>query len=272
MRVLKALIHLRRLPEIALCRATTPQWLKLSACYLGFPVRMPFNIQLKTGKFRFSTLADVRTFWCVFFSRIYAVKETDRLIVDAGANIGSFTLYALLKAPQSCVIAIEPAPDTCRRLREVVEEHGFSRRCTIHQAALGSQIGTTTIDLTPESQFRSTGTGSTSVPVFTLDAVVRQAEVDMLKLDIEGGEYSVLATDSPRCLHQFQRIDMEFHPNGSLADLVAPLERAGLKCISVRDDGNAYGLALFERVSVSEFEPEQQQTGEETAKAQAAAA
>ncbi|HEY3936884.1 MAG TPA: FkbM family methyltransferase [Bryobacteraceae bacterium] len=229
---------------------------------------MPFDIQLKTGRFRFSTLADVRTFWCVFFSRIYGVKETDRLIVDAGANIGSFTLYALLQAPQSCVIAIEPAPDTCSRLRELLEEHGLSERCTIHQAALGSQIGTTTIDLTPESQFRSTGTGSTCVPVFTLDAVVRHAEVDMLKLDIEGAEYSVLAEDSPRCLRQVQRISMEFHPNGSLAELTAPLERAGLKCISVRDDGNAYGLALFERVSVSEFEPEQRQT----AKAQAAAA
>jgi FkbM family methyltransferase len=272
MRIFKAITNLNRLPEILLCRAATPQWVKLSACYLGFRVRMPFDIELKTGKFRFLTLADVRTFWCVFFSRIYHVKDTDRVIVDAGANIGSFTLYALLKAPESRVIAIEPAPDTCDRLREVVQEHGFSGRCTIHQAALGPQMGTTMIDLAPESQFRNTGNGDTCVPVFTLDAVVRQAEVDMLKLDIEGAEYAVLGGDSSRCLTHVQRMTMEFHPNGSLADLIAPLEGTGLKCVSVRDDGAAYGLARFERVLLSGSEPEGQRADREAAKAHAAAA
>ncbi len=246
MRLLKLLTNLNRIPEIRLCRAATPQWKKLTACYIGFPVKLPFEIQLKTGSFRFVTLADVRTFWVVFFSDTYHVRDTDRVIVDAGANIGTFTLYALLNAPKSKVIAIEPAPDSCARLRKVVGDHGFASRCTIHQAALGNQDGATTMDLGQESQFRSTGRGTVSVSVVTLDSVVRDSGVDLLKMDIEGSEYGVLASP-PRCLEHLQRLAMEYHPNGSLQEVIPTLERAGLKCISRRDDGYGYGIARFER-------------------------
>jgi FkbM family methyltransferase len=249
MRILKIVTSFHRLPEILLCRAATPQWMKLTASYIGFPVTLPFDIELRTGTFRFTTVADVRTFWLVFFSRTYDVRPGDRLIIDAGANIGTFTLYALLNAPESRVIAIEPAPDTCERLRKVIHEHGFSSRCVIYQAALGPQDGSTTMDLRSESQFRSTGGGNTSVPVFTLDSIVQDAAVDLLKLDIEGSEYSILAPAPPRCLKHIQRITMEYHPNGSPGDITPPVERAGLKCVSLRDDGGGYGLAGFERIS-----------------------
>jgi FkbM family methyltransferase len=250
MRLLTALTQLNRLPEVRLCRAATPNWPKLTAAYLGLPVKFPFDVQLNTGKFHFATFADVRTFWCVFFSQLYDVKRTDRVIVDAGANIGTFTLYALLKAPDSHVIAIEPAPDTCDRLRRVIHEHGFSGRCTIHQAALGPQTGTTTIDLGLESQFRSTGTGGTTVPVLTLDSAVSAlpaAAIDMFKIDVEGAEYFVLPSETATCLERVQRMTMEFHPNGSVSDLFVPLESKGLKRIAVRDDGGGYGIARFER-------------------------
>ncbi len=250
MRLLKAFTQLNRLSEVRLCRATTPDWPTLTAAYLGFPVKFPFDVRLDTGKFHFATLADVRTFWCVFFSELYDVKRTDQIIVDAGANIGTFTLYALLKAPDCHLIAIEPAPDTCDRLRRVIQEHGLSGRCTIHQAALGPHAGITTIDLGLESQFRSTGRGGTSVPVLTLDSAVSTVPadpIDMFKIDVEGAEYALLTSDTANCLKRVQRMTMEFHPNGSISDLVAPLERKGLKRISVRDDGDGYGIAHFER-------------------------
>ncbi len=248
MRFIKALSQLNRLPEIGLCRTATPQWLRLTACYVGLPVKFPFDIKLKTGKFQFLTLADVRTFWCVFFSNVYNVNRTDKLLVDAGANIGTFTLYALLKAPESHVIAIEPAPDTCKRLRDVLHEHGLNSRCTIHEAALGSQIGTTTIDLKPESQFRSTGHGSgVQIPMVTLDHIVPDGTIDMVKLDVEGAEYTIITSGAANCLRRVKRMTMEFHPNGSIQDLLGPLAHKGLSCISIRDDGDAYGIASFER-------------------------
>ena len=248
-RLFKALSQLNRFPEILLCRAATPHWFKLTAAYLGVAVKFPFDIQLQTGRFRFTTLADVRTFWCVFFSSLYDVRQTDKLIVDAGANIGTFTLYALLKAPDSHVIAIEPAPDTCHRLRKVLDEHGLSSRCTVHEAALGASSGTTTIDLKPESQFRMTGSGSHQVAMMTLDTIIPAASVDMFKMDVEGAEYAVLTGNTASCLSKTNRMTIEFHPNGSIGDLIPPLEKRGLNCARVRDDGDGYGIAFFERAS-----------------------
>lgn len=250
MRIFKAVSRLGRAPEILRCAAVTPHWPRLTAAYLGLPVKLPLQIKLSTGTFGFTTLADIRTFWSVFFAGTYEVRPTDTVIVDAGANIGTFTLYALLHAPHAKVIAIEPAPDSCERLRGVLYDHGFSHRCLINQAALGREAGSTSIDLRPESQFRSTGTGSTLVPVMTLDELLHGSEVDLLKLDIEGSEYAAIGPHSFDCLQRVDRIAMEYHPNGSLADLVPQLASAGLTCVSARDDGDGYGIATFCRAGI----------------------
>ena len=98
------------MPEISRCRALVPEWKSLVACYLGFNTHFPLTITLPTGPFTFENLSDVRTFWVVWFAGTYPVEASDRLIIDAGANIGTFTLFALTQAPRCHVIAIEPAP------------------------------------------------------------------------------------------------------------------------------------------------------------------
>jgi FkbM family methyltransferase len=115
------------------------------------------------------------------------VRRSDRLIVDAGANIGAFTVYALMTAPQARVISIEPGPDSCDRIRRLLRAHGFEHRCTSHQAALGGQRGVTSLNMDAGSQFRATGAGGVQVDMVTLDEVVA-GRVDLLKMDIEGAE------------------------------------------------------------------------------------
>ena len=55
---------------------------------------------------------DLATLWLIFFSPAYPVKASDRVIVDAGANVGFFTLYASHRAPLARIISIEPFPPT----------------------------------------------------------------------------------------------------------------------------------------------------------------
>jgi hypothetical protein len=135
-RFLTAFAYLNRWREVQRCAAITRQWPRLTAAYLGMPVRLPFSITLASGPFEFREFSDVPTFWQIFFRDVYTVRPDDRLIIDAGANIGAFTLYCLLRAPQAFVIAIEPANDSCERLRDLIHRHGFASRCAIHQAAL----------------------------------------------------------------------------------------------------------------------------------------
>ena len=241
-RLWKAAKSFRRIREIAACQRATHQWVKLTASYLGLPVELPFEIQLASGPFRFETFADICTFWLIFFARTYAVKESDRVIIDAGANIGAFVLYALLNAPEAHVIAVEPSPDSCARLRQMISRHGLSHRCTLHEAALGSRSGVTSLDLSAGSQFRSTGSGGIEVKMLTLESIT-PAMVDLLKMDIEGAEYEVLSATPMKTVRTFKRIALEYHPNGRLPDCA--LERAGFRLVAARDDGGGYGIAEF---------------------------
>ena len=219
--------------------------------YVGlWPVKFPFSIRLATGPFEFHEPSDVPTFWQVFFAQIYQVGPADRLIVDAGANIGAFTLYALLHAPNAYVIAIEPAPDTVERLRSTVEAHGFSHRCTIVQAALSATVGTTTIQLSSNSQVRVTGRGGVAVPTITLDSLIAAyGKVDFLKLDIEGAEYETLPVASPDTLSCIERIEMEYHPEGDPEMLFQHLKQHGflVRLQSDKSCESGYGMATLIR-------------------------
>lgn len=249
-RVLKGFRQVKRLPEIRECRAATPQWRQLTAAYLGFGFQ-PFSVGLQSGPFAFEEKSDVPTFWQIFFREIYPVRRTDRLIVDAGANIGTFSLYALSQNPECRVVAIEPSPASLERLRALLKTHQVDSRCTVIHGALGSGEGVTTIADRGGSQFRRTGYGGISVPMLGLDAALPAGEIDFLKMDIEGAEYDTLGAASTAALKRIRRIAIEYHPTASSPHpwpgLRERLVSAGFRVTGETDDGDGYGLAYFER-------------------------
>ncbi|HLH03651.1 MAG TPA: FkbM family methyltransferase [Bryobacteraceae bacterium] len=247
-RVFQGLRHLERLPEVWRCSRETADWPKLFSAYIGLKRTLPFTIALRSGSFEFDEASDIPTFWQVFFRNVYPVYPDDRIIVDAGANIGSFSLYALENAPSCRLISIEPAPDTFARLRGLIEAHHLESRCTLYQAALGDRDGETCIRLAPGSQFRRTGADGHPVPMYRLESLLpADTEIDFLKLDIEGGEYTVLRSTPPQVLRRFRRIVMEYHPAEPARNAIEPLLSAGFRILRQQDDGNGYGLVSFER-------------------------
>lgn len=63
----------------------------------------------------------------------------------------------------------------------------------LHEAALGEMASETTIQLEGGSQFRRTGLAGHPVAKVKLDSLIPPGKsVDLLKIDIEGGEYEVL--------------------------------------------------------------------------------
>jgi FkbM family methyltransferase len=250
MRALGAIKHLDRLPEILRCRQLTPQWLRLTSAYIGLNSGLPFEIALRSGTFTFRETGDIATFWQIFCREIYRVDDSDRLIVDAGANIGAFSLYALRGSARASVIAIEPAPDSCNRLRDMLRAHGMESRCTLHEAALGAVPGQTTIQLDVGSQFRRSGTAGNPVQMVTLESVVPpDAIVDLLKIDIEGAEYEVFKSASVEFLRRVRRIVMEYHPVSSPEEAIGPLVSSGFTVVRRQDDGEGYGVVWLTRAA-----------------------
>jgi FkbM family methyltransferase len=260
-RWMKLFLRLGRAPGIFRCARACAQWAPLSLAYIGLrPLRYPYLVLFRDGdRIRLDTFFDLTTFWSTFFCPAYPVQPNDAVIMDAGANIGTFTLYAARTAPAARIWAIEPFDTTFQRLTETVVSNRLSDRVTCLQCALGDQEGEARMPTSDQpSQFRRlvTGVGEATIPVkvTSIEAIFRAQEidrVDLLKLDIEGGEYPSILCSPPNVLRRIRRICMEYHPMFadelcSKEPLFAHLARAGMVCTLDVPNSDGYGIAHFQ--------------------------
>ena len=168
-------------------------------------------------------------------------------VVDAGANVGYMTLLASIAAgPRGKVISFEPHPELFTILkRNVADSRGNWSTAGVesHPDALGAQPGTADLHLPPDFEQNDgiawIGSGSAAggraltVRVATLDEVLGDAPVGVLKLDVEGFEAQVLM-GSERALagRRIKHIVFEDH---SVADseVVRILRGAGFRLFSL---------------------------------------
>jgi FkbM family methyltransferase len=119
-------------------------------------------------------------------------------VLEAGAHIGYVTLQAARAVgPSGRVIAFEPNPRTLPVLRRNLEANGLADRVEIVELALGSAPGRASFFLTPagdESSLhgRAASGDVVEVEVDAADAQLGEAAVDVVKLDVEGGEVEAL--------------------------------------------------------------------------------
>lgn len=237
----------------------TRDWFKLTSCYLGSDSsQYPFTVNLQGGeRVEMLEATDVGTLWQIFFHRAYRVHASDRYILDAGANIGLFMLYAARSAPSSKIYCIEPFPSTYDRLREVVRMNHLSDRVTPFNIALTGNTGNFVMRCTSRPSQRrqvfstdANGVSSIAITGITLGDWMEQeqvAQLDLMKMDIEGSEYEVLFSTPVEILKRIRRIVLEYHNNNSQytkADLAKYLQEAGFHITS--DVCNAEGYGVFE--------------------------
>ena len=121
--------------------------------------------------------------------------------VDAGANIGYFTLLASrCVGPDGRVDAIEPQPDNHARLAANVVNNGSPAQVRRHALALADRTGQTSIHAYPESDVQHNhgcasmfpepafATRATTVPTVRLDELLADTDPTLIKLDVEGAE------------------------------------------------------------------------------------
>ena len=144
----RVLSNLSRLPEVLRCRKETRSWPTITLGYLGMQhLRFPYSFSLRTGEtVVLHEQTDLIIFWLIFVRRHYPVQTSDRLIVDIGANIGLFSIYAAREAPSCRIFAVEPFPETCLRLRDHIKQNRLEDRVTILNFALEQERGLGNMD------------------------------------------------------------------------------------------------------------------------------
>jgi FkbM family methyltransferase len=116
-------------------------------------------------------------------------------ILDVGANIGLFGVFALERWPEAQITAFEPDADNRRVLRRTVTANALGDRWNVVEKAVSNAIGELSFvpGLRAEAHIAADDeTGTITVP--TVDLFEQQGDgVDLIKLDVEGGEWAILA-------------------------------------------------------------------------------
>lgn len=257
-RVSQILPQWRRAPEILASVRETADAPTLALGYLGLrEPAYPFVVHFRTGQqLLVETHHDLVTLWIIFFRNEYRVPEACRTIVDAGANIGAFSLYAARRAPGATVHALEPFPSTRDRLLRTIDQNGLVSRVKVYEVALAEGDSNRHMATDGPSQSRGVAPGpvagsvtvrARTIEQFLADAGIKQ--VDFLKMDIEGAEHELLHATSPEVMRRFSQIALEYHPNGSAASLFQKITSCGFVCQHDARVAPDSGVAHFSRIA-----------------------
>ncbi|MFD5898894.1 MULTISPECIES: FkbM family methyltransferase [unclassified Streptomyces] len=133
------------------------------------------------------------------------LAATSRTILDIGAHVGYYAMIASLAAPKATVHAFEPVPPIHARLAVNHRANGL-KNLVLHQNGVSDHVGSADINIRfPLSNLLSTGSSleefakpvasafTTRVHLLTVDETLGETPVDLIKIDVEGHEPSVLA-------------------------------------------------------------------------------
>lgn len=231
--------------------------------------RTPSPIVLKDGV-RFYSSGERVTLSIVdeiFFERAYSPEGfdigTDDVVLDIGANIGVFSVYAALRT-RNRVIAFEPFPTNYEFLCRNVRASSFQHVIT-NCVAVSDEVGTKELYLDGihgefhggHKLFQDDSPAHpkklVEVPTTTLQEIMCEHEldrVDFMKMDCEGSEGAILRATPVEYLQRISKIVMEFHDNFSELGhegIQALLEGAGFGTTLSWDPSFPYGMIYAKR-------------------------
>jgi FkbM family methyltransferase len=184
----------------------------------------------------------------IYRERVYDIPGVDlrscRTIVDLGANVGVFALYAAAAAPNAAIHCFEPAPTTFASLQDNIK--GNHLNIAAHELAISTFCGL--------ARFYRAGSaaewslngdpGVVAEEVYCIDLnhlfdLICDEAIDFLKMDVEGAELDVLRSANDEQLQRIGALSVEWHhPLEALAPLVNRLRRIGFDADIAVVDGN----------------------------------
>lgn len=150
------------------------------------------------------------------------------LLLDIGANIGSYTVLAS-RLCGARTIAFEPDPGTVSALKKNIAANGLEGLARVEECALGDRngeiqftVGLDTVNRVAEG----TDLPSRTVAVRRLDDVCRDENPALIKMDVEGFEDQVL-TGAERVLAKPSLLAVQSEFGGPI--LIQTLSRHGFE-------------------------------------------
>ena len=166
--------------------------------------------------------------------RLGEVRASPATVVDVGGNVGLFSIVARQRFPDALIHCYEPNP----ALTEILNHNLFPLSVSVFSEAVSDHAGTVRLKLRKNSLETSVSDDPFGeLPMISLDTAVERCggRVDLLKLDCEGCEWSIL--ENAVGLDAVKEITMEFHlwakRGSTVEDLTSLLTRRGFQVVSI---------------------------------------
>ena len=176
---------------------------------------------------------DLRTVFVVFARQDYGDIAPGSVILDIGANIGCFSLFAA-RAGAARVLAFEPCHESYSTLVTNIERNRYAAVIEPHRYAVTERSGAVVQIPRQSSPGNRISHAVSSIPTddvetISLEDIRRRFAIDninLLKLDCEGAEYDIVFQAPPSVWPSIEQIRLEYH-NGRADELRRYLEQQG---------------------------------------------
>ena len=149
---------------------------------------------------------DLDIFYEIFLKEVYKISgnSSSCTIVDAGANIGLASIYFLSKFPNATIISIEPDPENVEIFRKNLSHQIDAGSLKIIEAAIANEeaerfLSLSALKYNPKLISDSGDERAIKVNTVSMQAIFKQfsiADIELMKMDIEGGEEEIFSVDN----------------------------------------------------------------------------
>jgi FkbM family methyltransferase len=168
-------------------------------------------------------------------------------VVDIGANIGLFSLWARHHFPGAMIHAYEPNEEICRYAAANFKDAEIA----LFHEAVSNASSSGSLVMNESSRLVKTRKGKGgSIKLTGINTVIERigGGVDLLKMDCEGGEWDIFLESA--AFKKVRQIRMEYHldePGQNMARLEGVASTLGFQVIKIVTHGS-FGIAWLKNV------------------------
>jgi len=189
---------------------------------------------------------DINPLWLIFVEDTYIAQGfkapfleigEDDTVVDIGAHIGIFSIYAARKAKKGRIFSYEPHPANFHLLKRNLDLNPVIENIKVFQMAVAAETGIRDLFLASDygtacHGFYQESHNTIEVSCITIQEIFESEElesIDFCKMDCEGAEYEILLNLPEDYYRRIKCLSIEYHPVQGYRrnDLVNHLEKVG---------------------------------------------
>lgn len=208
----------------------------------------PFSLNRKELKLNLRSDADESVFYEIFQGREYKIldpfiKNSRTLILDVGAHIGLFSIYARTFNPLVKIWSCEPEEENFAALKENLKLNNV-KNIEIKNLAVSDKTQEEMMFLSEDSHNHSLlkeakvdSDKCKKVRTTTIDRILERYDVcDLIKMDCEGAEFKIIQSIAPETFKKIKAIYIEYHKyheNLKVEELTDNLRKNNFKKIQI---------------------------------------